>query len=205
MRAPSTRTRKILLWGSGPVAVLLAGAMVWQASDAAFTAETHNSGNNWETGTISLTDDDGGAAMFAAANLTPGQTASRCIVVTANTSVAGTVRMYINSLAAGGLENNITVGVQEGAGSSFAADPTCNNFVPSDPAVVHAVEPIATTFAAHHSYATGMLQWDKSTGVEAKTYKITWKFDTFALSEADVNALQGKNVQAEFEWELQNN
>ena len=47
MRAPSSRTRRILSVGAAPVAVLLAGLMVWQGSQAAFTAETYNAGNNW--------------------------------------------------------------------------------------------------------------------------------------------------------------
>ena len=39
MRAPSSRTRRIVSLSAAPVAVLLAGAMVWQGSSAAFTAE----------------------------------------------------------------------------------------------------------------------------------------------------------------------
>src|SRR5450631_3838249 len=60
MRAPSTRTRKILLGSSGPVAVLFAGLMVWQGSEAAFTAETYNAGNNWQAGSVTLSNDGTG-------------------------------------------------------------------------------------------------------------------------------------------------
>lgn len=46
MRAPSSRTRRIAALTTGPVAVLLAGALVWQGSNAAFSSSTRNAGNN---------------------------------------------------------------------------------------------------------------------------------------------------------------
>ena len=46
MKSPSARTTKIVSLAAAPVAIVLAGAMVWQASNAAFTATTRNSGNS---------------------------------------------------------------------------------------------------------------------------------------------------------------
>jgi hypothetical protein len=207
MRAPSTRTRKILLWGSGPVAVLLAGAMVWQASNAAFTAETYNAGNNWKAGSVFLSNDGTGSAMFALPNIpvTPtAQTGSHCIVVTATSDVAGVVKTYLTNNASGGLQNNIKMKVEQGTGGSYS---DCTGFTPAAvlPAVTDPVTPqpsLASMFTSYTNFETGFLPWTKGTGDESKTYKFTWTFDTTSMSEAETNALQGKSVQTTIEWEL---
>jgi hypothetical protein len=198
MSAPSIRTRRIVSLGAAPVAVLLAGLMVWQGSNAAFTAESHNNGNNWETGSVGLIDDDTGAAMFALSNLTPGDTGSRCIVVTATSSVAGVVKTSVQNLSPQGLENNVKLTIDQGAGGSFA---DCTGFTPTATEPVQSLSALST---AHGTFANGVLPWTKGSGVESKTYKFTWVFDTTGLTEAEVNALQGKSVGVNFEWELQN-
>jgi hypothetical protein len=211
MRVPSIRTRRIASLSAAPVAVLLAGSLVWQGSNAAFTAETHNGGNNWQTGSVLLEDDDTGAAMFAEANLTPGFTGSRCIVVTATSSVPGVVKTYLQSIVTHGLENNIDMTIEKGTGGSYAAGKPCVGFVRDtatveDPAVVTSTTSIAALFGSHATFATGLLQWTKGAGVESKTFQFTWTFNTTTplMTEAEVNALQGKDVGATFEWELQN-
>jgi len=118
MRAPSVRFRRIVSLSAAPIAVLLAGVMVWQGSNAAFSSSTHNDGNNWSTGSVSLSDDAAGA-MFNVHNLVPMQTGSKCIVVTANSSVPGVVNLYTGQLAANGLEPYIKLTVQQGNGGTF--------------------------------------------------------------------------------------
>jgi hypothetical protein len=198
MRAPSLRTRRIATLSTAPIAILLAGSMVWQGSNAAFTAETHNNGNNWDAGSLLLTDDDSGGAMFGVTNMVPGSTGSKCIVVTASSTVAGVVKTYVSSLTAGGLEDNITMLVEQGTGGTFAS---CTGFTA---AANHAAEPLSTIFTDHGSFANGVLAWTKGAGVETKTYKFTWTFDVGSMTEAEINALQGTDVGANFEWELQN-
>ena len=197
MRAPSTRTRKILLGSSGPVAVLFAGLMVWQGSEAAFTAETYNAGNNWQAGSVTLSNDGTGGAMFSIGSLVPGQKDSHCIVVTAE-GVAGVVKTYTQNDVQDGLENNITMKIEQGTGGSYA---DCTGFTP---AATEATQPLATLFTDHSSFATGILPWTTTSGTQTKTYKFTWTFDTTGLTPAAVNALEGKSVRTDIEWELQN-
>jgi hypothetical protein len=197
MRAPSIRIRRVLFRSGGPIAVLLAGTLVWQGSNAAFTAETHNNSNSWNAGSVTLSNDAGGA-MFALTNLTPGATGSKCIVVTATSTVTGVVKTYVQALTAGGLENNITVSIQQGTGGSFA---DCAGF--SATATV-AAQPLATLFASNGTYGNGVLPWSKGTGAQSKTYMFTWLFDTTGLTQTQIDALQGTSVSANFEWELQN-
>lgn len=198
MRTPSIRIRKFLLWGSGPVAVLLAGLMVWHGSQAAFTAETYSAGNNWNTGTVLLTNDGTGGAMFSLQDLVPMQTGSHCITVTAATTVPGVVKVYFGNTTPDGLQDNLTLKVEQGSGGSYGS---CADFTP---AATVAAQPLATYFRDNLSFDTGILPWVKGTGTQSTSYRFTWTFDTTGLTQAQIDALQGKNVRTDIEWELQN-
>jgi hypothetical protein len=200
MKAPSARTRKIAVIAAGPAAILVAGLLVWQGSISAFSAQTQNVGNNWSTGSVTLSDDDAGAAAFQIVNATPGQTGSKCIKVSSTSTVPGIVKIYVARLGAQGLENNITISTQIGTGGSFAS---CNGFVPSSSLPAMSLNSAAATIS---SYATGVLPWT-TTGVagESRTYDVTWTFDTSGLSQTAIDALQGKSVSADVVWELQTN
>jgi hypothetical protein len=205
MRTPSIRTRRILSLTVGPVAVLLAGMMVWQGSSAAFTATTRNAGNSWSTGSVVLTNDSAGVAGFQVSHMIPMQTGSKCIVVTSTSSVPGVVKSYLQNLAvsAQGLEKYVTLQVTQGTGGSFN---NCTGFV-ADAGTPLLPMPLATVAANAKDFATGMLPWSTTgnTAGESKTYKATWLFDTSALTQLQIDALQGATVSADFVWELQSN
>ena len=200
MRTPSTKTRRLIVFGVGPLAIIAAGLLVWSASTAAFTAQTRNVGSNWDTGSVTLSDDDLGAAAFQLTNVTPGETGSQCIRVTSTSSVAGTVKLYIDRLGAQGLENNIMISTELGDGGTFG---NCSSFVATSPPLASVT--LANAATAYAGYATGVLPWattGDATG-EYKTYRVTWVFDTTGLSQTDIDALQGKSVSADVVWELQ--
>jgi hypothetical protein len=171
--------------------------MVWQGSQAAFTAETFNAGNNWQAGSVTLSNDGTGGAMFSIGHLVPGDTAQKCIVVTA-TGEPGIVKLYTTDNVSDGLENNITMKIEQGTDGTFN---DCTGFTAT---ATHAVQPLATLFADHASYANGILPWTTTAATETQTYRFTWTFDVGSLTEAQVNALEGKSVRTTIEWELQN-
>lgn len=182
----------------GPVAILAAGLFVWQGSNAAFTANTRSTGNNWETGSVVLSDDDLGAAAFRISGVVPGQTGTKCLTVTSNSNVPGQVRVFLDTLGAQGLENNITISFSIGNGGNFA---DCTGFVADT-----TLPPLslAVIDAGIHDYATGALPWNTlGTPGETKTYKAVWTFDVTGLTQAQVDALQGKSASADVVWELQ--
>src|SRR4051794_39227235 len=130
MKKPSPRATKIMAALITPVAVLTAGGLVYQASYAAFSGQTRNSGNDFSTGSVNLSDDDAGASRFQVANLQPGQTDTKCIKVTSNATVPGVVKGYVvNPIQSPQkLEDHIMMTVKEGSGGSFA---DCTGFTPS--------------------------------------------------------------------------
>ena len=204
MRAPSVRFRRIVSLSAAPVAVLLAGLMVWQGSNAAFSSHTRNVGNSWETGSVALTDDDGGLAMFNVTNATPGDSETKCIQVTASSGVPGVVMTHIEDLGANGLQDYITLKMERGTGGGFG---DCTGFTPNvAPNATHAFATLSTLSTTAFDYATGVLPW-VTTGEaagESMSYRFTWVFDTTGLNQAEINALQGQATSATIAWELQN-
>jgi hypothetical protein len=203
MHAPSRRTRLILLRSSGPVAFLLAGMMIWQGSQAAFTAEAYSAGNNWSAGAVTLTSDNNGAAAFSVKNVKPGDTGTKCIVVTSGATLPGLLKTYVSNLETAqskGLEKYIKIQISEGTGGSFN---DCTGYAET----AAALPPMSLADAAlyEHDYASGGHPWSTTgTPGEHKSYKATWVFDATGLTQTQIDALQGGSVRVDFEWELQN-
>jgi hypothetical protein len=202
MTKPSPRAGKIAVAAATPVAVLVAAGLVWHSSYAAFSGTTRNSGNDWATGAVSLTDDDAGSARFQVDKMTPGQTDTKCIKVTANANVPGTVKGYaVNPVpSAQGLEKYVKVQVTSGTGGSFG---TCTGYTAEHPVI-----PAGTsleTLATFNDYASGAGGWNVPAGTSTRTYQISWVFDTSTLTQSQVDQLQGAHTGIDFQWELQSN
>lgn len=196
------KSRKIIAALATPVAVVAAGALVYQASYAAFSGTTNNTGNEWSTGSVTLTDDDNGVAMFRINNLLPGDTETQCIKVTANASVPSTVKGYTVSpdiTNAKGLENHIDITIRSGEGGSFR---NCTGFTPDPGAPVVPTAPLSylMTNATNWSTATG--EWNVGVGTNERTYQVTYEFDTDGLTQSQIDALQGAKVGVGLQWEM---
>ena len=197
----SLRAARIAAACATPIAVVAAGALVWQGSYAAFTGQTRNSGNDWSTGTVALTDDDQGSARFQVSNMEPGDSDTKCLTVTANASVPGTVRAYaVNpTITSTDLADHILVSVDEGTGGSYAS---CDGFTEiSSPAV----DVPMSSFIQRSNFAQGDGDWDVQPGTSSRTFRITWKFDTTGMTQTQIDALQGKHAGLDIQWELQSN
>lgn len=201
MRNPSRKQRKIGTVIATPIAVLAAAALIWQSSYSAFTGTTRNSGNNWATGSVALTDDDAGSARFQASGMVPGSTDTKCIKVTANASVPGVVKGYaINPvLSPAGLQDHIDITIRAGAGGDFGS---CVGFV-SDETVLPTMS--LATLAAYSNYANGAGGWAVTAGSQSRTYEVKWTFNTTGLTQSEIDQLQGAQTGIDIQWELQSN
>lgn len=199
--APSRSVRRATALAAAPIAILAAGALVWQSSTAAFTATTRNAGNSWSTGQVLLTDDDQGRAGFTVNGLVPGQTGQKCLVVTSGSTVPGEVRSYTQNLQASGqgLADRILFKVEQGTGGTFD---DCTGFTPAPGALP--AQSLTTLSQVNHDYASGGGAWSTSgTPGESRTYRGTWTFDTTGLTQAQIDSLQGSQVSVDMVWELQ--
>jgi hypothetical protein len=199
MRAPSTTTGKVLATAAAPVAMLAAAALIWQSSNAAFSGTTRNSGNNWATGAVSITDDDSGSARFQVENMTPGDTDTKCIKVTTNANVPGIVKGYaVNPVTSpSGLEDHIWVTVRYGDGGGFGS---CDGFTSLGTSIPHLN---LSTLATFNSYEAAVGGWNVTAGTQSRTYEITWHFDTDGMTQNEIDQLQGNSTGIDFQWELQ--
>ena len=199
MRTPTTKTAKIAAAAATPVAVLVAAGIVWQSSYAAFSGQTRNSGNDWATGTVNITDDDAGSARFQVANMAPGDTDTKCIKVTANASTDGLVKGYVVNpvKSSTGLEDHVVITMKSGTGGSFAS---CNGFVEESTVIPGAT---LTQLAAYNSWDSGVGGWPVSAGAQTRTYQVTWTFDTTGMTQSEVDKLQGSHTGIDLQWELQ--
>jgi hypothetical protein len=172
--------------------ILSSGVMVWNASEAAFTATTANPTNSWTAGSVSLTDDDSGTAMFTATGLKPGSTATKCIKLTYGGNIAsGDVKIYA-AAPTGTLGGYINMTVEVGSVGTFAA---CGAFVAASTPINNV---LLSTIGTKTDYSTGYSTGWSPAVSDTKVFRFT-----YTLSAATPDAQQGATCTIPFTWETQ--
>jgi hypothetical protein len=107
------------------------GGLVTLGVYGLFTATTQNSGNEISSGTVELSDNDSGSALYNATGIRPGESITRCIKTTYAGSLSAVVHLYSPSTPgplAQYVELTITQGTQPTSTfpgcTGFAADPS---------------------------------------------------------------------------------
>lgn len=189
----TTGTWKLQL-GAAAASLALVSMLVMHVSSAAFSATTTNGTNSWATGSITLTDDDGGgagSAMFNVTGMLPGTTVTKCIVVTYQGAVDPTAVKLYTTVTDGGLGAHLDVTVKEGTGGSNAS---CTGFTASNTIVNNSTLNAFAT--AHSGYANGAGVWNPTADGDTQTYEFT-----VTLGSDTPDTAQGSNAQATFTWE----
>lgn len=187
-----SRTSKLNLL-AGLLALALISAMVLRMSSAAFTGSTSNSGNSWDAGTVSLSDNDSGSAMFTAPNMKPGDSVNGCVQVTytgsivpsAPVSLAAAVTEQIGSNGGNGLGDDLDVTVSLGALGTTCALWTA----------VGASTAYSGTLAAMSGASTG---WTPTASGGADTVR-AFRF-VITLGSDTPNTAQTDGADAVFTW-----
>jgi hypothetical protein len=185
------------------VALLLAALLIWQASNAAFSATTDNTSDAWTTGTLALTNNGGGtvysattAALFAESNLKPGDTGAKCITVQSAGSLAGTLKLYrgaISGTNGAALAAVLDMTVDAVAvGSSTNIQANCTGYTGGTSGAIYngTLNSMPATYAA----ATGTAV---AGGTQRVAYRIGWTVNSGAA-----NSVQGSTAQANLTWEI---
>jgi hypothetical protein len=183
-----------------PLGLMLSGALVWHASQAAFVGRTTSSGTSWTAGTVGLTNDSGGQPLFNFTNIAPGDSGTRCIVITSQATLPSQVKLYTSTAnpPANDISSYIDVTIEHGSGSSFNANPACNGFTAAGAADYSGtLENLTTT---RTNYANGIGPWSLTGNPpESITYRITW---TFRATSPD-STQGGSTPNVNFTWEAQ--
>jgi len=185
-------------------ALALVGMLVVRTTQAAFTAATSNEPNSFTAGTVVLTDDDEGEAMFEVAGMVPGDVVEHCIEVTYAGTVTGSVgevRLYSGGYTqlpgpaadSEGLDEHLLLAVDLGTGASFGDD--CAGF---EVIGLSGFVPLASFASSHFHYGSGVARWQPDVSPSSRSYRFR-----FQLDPATPNSEQGAGVSdVVFVWEI---
>jgi predicted ribosomally synthesized peptide with SipW-like signal peptide len=187
--------RTLLLLG---IVACVAGAGVFSA----FSSQTENPGNVITAGTVTLEDNDLGAALYSMPTAKPGESKSSCIKVIYKGSLPATVKLFTTSTI-GELGPFVSLKVEAGTATS-STFPSCEGFAAFGTGGT-LYEGTLSAFATEKgSYAngistfpTGAIKWETNNSV-------VYRF-TATLSSSAPESMQGKTTGSHaFKWEAQN-
>ena len=127
------------------VVVALVGAAAGWQTFAAFSSTTSNNGNSFSAGTVYVSDNDAGCAMYQApkpgsgacstvtldaANKKPGQSVTGCYQVTYTGTLPADMKMYWTPDPADTLSPYLNLLVERGTSTSAATFNDCSGFTP---------------------------------------------------------------------------
>ena len=198
------RRRRRALRAVTPLAALLVAALlIWQGSNAAFSATTDNTNDTWATGNLVLTNNGGGtvysgstAALFTESNRKPGDTGFKCITVHSGGSLAGNLRLYrgaITGTNGAALAAVIDVTVDSVAVSAATnVQANCAGYTGGTSGAIFngTLNGMPTTYAA----ATGTAV---AAGAQRVVYRIGW-----TINSAADNTVQSSSAIATLNWEI---
>ena len=179
------------------------GALAGFGSWSAFSSTTQNSGNSFAAGTVYLSDNDAGAAMYNVSNKKPGDTVVSCIKMTYTGTLPADVKLYTTS-AVGALGQYVNLTVEKGTSAGGPAFPGCGVFTSEATLYSGTLGSFAT---AKNSYANGVSAYP---GVQTQWNQNDSSVYRFTLSLQDDNNANGAAGGAlstgahSFTWEARN-
>jgi hypothetical protein len=161
-----------------------------------FTATTQNAGNEISTGTVALTDNDSGSALFNVTGAKPGDGWTRCIKVTYNGTLPADVHLYQQNIS-GPLANYMTLTMTQGT-QPATTFPSCTNFTPDATGIIYSGS-AASIAPGSFDYGlpvvpAGQARWQPGDS-------LVFKFE-LALDPAAPDAVQSSTTASQTEvWE----
>jgi predicted ribosomally synthesized peptide with SipW-like signal peptide len=190
--------RTLLVLG---VVACIAGAGVFSA----FSSQTDNPGNVITAGTVTLTDNDGGNALYAMTAAKPGDSKTSCIKVSYTGSLPASVKFFIpTSTPIGELGPFVNLKVEAGTQSGTPTFPSCTEFTPySTGATLY--EGLLSAFASEHNTWTNGLATNPTGATKWETNNsVVYRFTVTLPSNVSETA-QGKTTGEHIiRWEAQN-
>ncbi len=184
--------RKTIIAAAVPVGFLLSGALIWQASYAAFSDTETSSANSWQAGSVDIALGTA-TAMFSESGLVPGATGEKCMTVTYNGDVDADVALYAAAAGATDLAPylNLTIGI------GTASDASCSGWVESSSLFA---DTAAVLLATNTDFASGLTGWSPLAGSgESVVYRFAYELDA-----ATPDGSQGDSAAIDFTWESHN-
>jgi predicted ribosomally synthesized peptide with SipW-like signal peptide len=184
--------------------VALLGVVAAIGTWSAFSSTTENPGNTFSAGSVSLTDNDSGTAMFTMTNMVPGSTEAGCIKVIYTGTLTSNVSLY-GTTTGTGLDPFLNLKITRGTYSSDPGFDSCTNFSADATNYIAAGAGVifnGTLQGYPDSFAAGLVDPTSGspeawTNPENHVYK-------FEITLQDNNLAQGLNATQAFTWEARN-
>ncbi|HEX8632065.1 MAG TPA: hypothetical protein VF755_28225 [Catenuloplanes sp.] len=221
MRQLRSGARRAAALAVVPLTLLGSGVLVWQASHAAFSATTVTGSNSWATGTVAVTNDQAGVAVFngltglkpdssATSLILPGIAAysasttasggSACLKVTYTGSLAANIRLY-GTVTNAGLAQYLLFSVDTGTNTASAEDLSCGTY--TSVANVSGPSPNSTVYLSAFPATWAVANptaWTNVAQNATRWYRISWALP----SNTTLTGASAVNAQVVFTWEAQN-
>ncbi len=169
--------------------LLMLTVLIVTSSQAAFSDTTDNTTNSFATGSVIITDDDTGSALFTASAMTPGVPVVECITLTySGTLTPADIRMYGTS--SGALAPYLDTTIEIGTGGSYG---NCTGFTPTSTLYTGTLTNYSTT---HTNWATGLATFTAAANPTSRTLR-------FTVDVQNDPAAQGQSATADFTFEAQ--
>lgn len=191
-----SRSKKLL---RTMVVVGVVGGLATLGAFSAFTGQADNPNNRVAAGTVVLTDNDGGTALYDMPTAKPGDSSTpSCIRVAYTGSLDASVKLYTPSTI-GDLGPYVNLKIEPGTQTS-PSFPSCTNFTPDGAAIYDgALSAFPTSYASGVSDnpGTSATKWVAD---DAVVYRVT-----ATLSASAPDSAQGDTTGFHaLRWEAQN-
>jgi predicted ribosomally synthesized peptide with SipW-like signal peptide len=172
---------------------LVAGAGTF----AAFSATSGNSGNTYAAGTVALSDNDAGSAMWSVTNRIPGDTVTTCIRLSYTGSLPADVKIYSAS-AVNTVDQYLNLSVDKGTMPAGTAFPNCTGFSSQSTIYSGTVQGFKNSNNAYGNgvgaYPGAQTQWNQN---DTLVYR-------FTVTLQNNTGAQGLTSTTSFTWEARN-
>jgi Camelysin metallo-endopeptidase len=179
----------------------VAGTVAGWGTFSAFSSTTSNTGNSFAAGTVYLSDNDAGSAMYSVSNQKPGDTLTKCIKVTYTGSLDSTVKLYASSVDTLGSYVSLTLT----PGTGTPTFPGCTGFTAASGGAIYTgtLKGFADTYS---SYSNGLALNVGSSSTWVTNDAVVYQF---TLTMQDNNSANGGSSPLttgshSFTWEARN-
>lgn len=182
--------------------VALVGTVVGIGTFSAFSSTTSNSGNTFAAGTVYLTDNDAGSAMYNVSAGSPGTSVVKCIKLTYGGTLASDVKLYTLS-SVGAVASQIDLTIEKGTSSGSPSFPGCGTFTAESTVYTGTLGAFGS---ARNSYANGVAAFPASQSAWNQNDTLVYRF---TLTLQDDNSANGGATPLStgshaFTWEARN-
>lgn len=193
-----TRTKTVL---RAMLGVGAAGAIAAFGTFSAFSSTTDNPGNQIATGSVAISDNDGGVnTLIDISGAKPGTPYDKCIQVTYTGTLAADVKLSVPSTL-GALASDLDLDITPGTLSDTSTFGSCTSFTASGGNIFGdgAGDTLAAFRSAHNDWTTGLLHSPGGSWVENEV--VAYRFRVNVQDDAP----QGANTGAfTVNWEARN-